>query len=180
MEIQYLRKLKYLLEKTQCRVFFILNSQKDELSQSCKVQRYTRFKYSKIESILNPDGSYQRFIAHIEPRVNSKASCSACGKPCPGYDSKPDPRLFQFVPLFNVPLYFSYVMRRVQCSHCGGVKTESVPWASGKHQTCEVFRKFLASWAKRLSWKDTATSFDTSWDTVYRSTGLFSGLSTMA
>ncbi len=31
------------------------------------------------------------------------------------------------------------------------------------------YRLFLATWAKRLSWKETAIVFGTSWDTIYRS-----------
>ncbi len=59
-------------------------------------------------------------------------------------------------------------MRRVNCPDCG-VKVEQVPWAQGKNTSCNVYRHFLASWAKHLSWKQTARCFRTSWDTVYRS-----------
>jgi transposase len=30
------------------------------------------------------------------------------------------------------------------------------------------YQVFLARWAKRLSWKETADIFETSWDTVFR------------
>ena len=56
-------------------------------------------------------------------------------------------------------------MRRVNCSTCG-VKIEKTPWADGKYTSCNSFRSFLASWAKRLSWKETASRFHTSWDIV--------------
>jgi transposase len=59
-------------------------------------------------------------------------------------------------------------MRRVDCKRCG-VTVEAVPWASGKMQTTYALTWFLASWAKVLSWKETARRFRTSWDTVYRS-----------
>jgi len=59
-------------------------------------------------------------------------------------------------------------MRRVACPECG-VKVELVPWADGKHASCNVFRHFLAAWARRLTWKETAECFRTSWDTVCRS-----------
>ncbi|MFQ3269818.1 MAG: transposase [Lentimonas sp.] len=49
-------------------------------------------------------------------------------------------------------------MRRGDCA-AGGVKVEKVPWAQGKHSCCDVFRHFLASWAKRISWKETAECF---------------------
>jgi len=80
----------------------------------------------------------------------------------------PKPRLFEFIPIWNIPVFLSYTMRRVDCRDCG-VKVEAVPWASGKHACCDVHRHFLASWAKRLSWKETAQCFQTSWDTVCRS-----------
>jgi transposase len=59
-------------------------------------------------------------------------------------------------------------MRRVECPDCG-VKTEKIPWAEGKLTCCNVFRLFLATWARRLSWKETASCFNTSWDIVFGS-----------
>jgi len=80
----------------------------------------------------------------------------------------PEPRQFAFVPIFNIAVFLSYTMRRVDCPTCG-VKIERVPWADGKRSQCNVFRHFLATWAKRLSWKETATCFGVKWDTVRRS-----------
>ena len=59
-------------------------------------------------------------------------------------------------------------MRRVDCKQCG-VKVEKIPWAQGKHSCCDSYRHFLAHWAKKISWKETAESFNTSWDNVCRS-----------
>lgn len=59
-------------------------------------------------------------------------------------------------------------MRRVQCPTCG-IRTEKIPWADGRFASCNVFRHFLASWARRLSWKETATCLNTSWDNVCNS-----------
>lgn len=58
-------------------------------------------------------------------------------------------------------------MRRADCPDCG-VKVEWLPWADGKHRSTYSYRIFLASWAKRLSWKETAAIFGTSWDSAYR------------
>jgi transposase len=58
-------------------------------------------------------------------------------------------------------------MRRVDCPRCG-VTVEMVPWAAGKTAATHAFVWFLASWAKVLSWKETAKRFRTSWDTVFR------------
>ncbi|MFC3107362.1 transposase [Undibacterium arcticum] len=58
-----------------------------------------------------------------------------------------------------------YRMRRVDCRRCG-VKVEQVPWGCGKHQMTTAYVLFLAHWARKLSWKETALSFHTSWDKV--------------
>ena len=117
---------------------------------------------------MEGEGQNARIVAEVKPRANSRPRCSGCRKPAPGYDRMPAPRLFEFIPVFNIPVFLSYTMRRVQCPQCG-VKVESVPWAEGKHASCNVFRHFLATWARRLSWKETAECFRTSWDTVRRS-----------
>jgi transposase len=50
-------------------------------------------------------------------------------------------------------------MRRVDCTACGGVKVEQVPWARGKQELTSTYQQFLAHWAKKLSWKEVAVSF---------------------
>ncbi|MFQ3242415.1 MAG: transposase [Lentimonas sp.] len=101
---------------------------------------------------------HQRIIVEVRALRGTKPKCSGCGKACPGYDRMAEPRLFEFVPVWNIPVQLSYTMRRVDCAQCG-VKVEKVPWAQGKHSCCDVFRHFLASWAKRISWKETAECF---------------------
>ncbi|MEX2263811.1 MAG: ISL3 family transposase [Bryobacteraceae bacterium] len=50
----------------------------------------------------------------------------------------------------------------------GGVVTvEEVPWADGKRTLTKAYMLFLARWARRLSWKETAEAFRTSWDKVF-------------
>jgi transposase len=56
-------------------------------------------------------------------------------------------------------------MRRVDCK-ASGVIVEAVPWADGKHQLTKAYMLFLARWARKLSGKETAQSFRTSWDQV--------------
>jgi len=103
----------------------------------------------------------------IEPRANGRPLCSGCGREAPGYDRLP-PRRFEFVPLWQIAVFFVYAMRRVDCPRCG-VKVEQVPWCDGKHQLTTTYRWFLAGWAKRLSWKGTAEAFGTTWQNVFRS-----------
>jgi len=58
-------------------------------------------------------------------------------------------------------------MRRVDCRRCGVVTVEEVPWGDGKRTLTKAYMLFLASWARRLSWKETAAAFRTSWDKVF-------------
>jgi len=102
----------------------------------------------------------------IEPRANGRAICSGCGQAAPGYDRQPE-RRFEFVPLWQIAVFFVYAMRRVECANCG-VRVEQVPWCDGKNQLTTTYRWFLAAWAKRLSWKGVAEAFGTSWQNVFR------------
>src|SRR6266849_1732477 len=58
-------------------------------------------------------------------------------------------------------------MRRVDCRRCAAVVVEEVPWGDGKRTQTKAYMLFLARWARRLSWKETAEAFHTSWDKVY-------------
>ena len=59
-------------------------------------------------------------------------------------------------------------MRRIDCRTCG-VRVEAVPWGIGKHQLTKAYMLFLAHWARKLSWQETAVSFRTTWDKVCQS-----------
>ena len=104
----------------------------------------------------------------IEPRANSRPTCSGCGRKRPGYDRQPEPRRFQFVPLWGIAVVFLYAMRRADCPKCG-VTVERVPWAEGKSHLTTTYQWFLARWARRLAWKEVAEAFRTSWENVFRS-----------
>jgi len=124
------------------------------------------FVYVKVS--IEKIGRRDAILVDIRNRKNSLAVCSKCGKPGPVYDHMPDHRQFEFIPLWNIAVYFHYRMRRVDCKTCG-VHVEQVPWAEGKSPITKPFALFLARWAKRLSWKETAKAFCTTWDTVFRS-----------
>jgi len=104
----------------------------------------------------------------VVPRQGSRARCSRCGQACPTYDHAPRPRVWNLPPLFKFAMGMIYTMRRVDCPTCG-VVVEKVPWATGKHGLCDGFRLLLASWARKLSWEETAQSFKVSWADVYAS-----------
>ena len=101
----------------------------------------------------------------IQPRSNSRPVCSGCGHKRPGYDRSPQ-RLFEFIPMWGIKVFFRYAPRRVDCPGCG-VRVERMPWVSGKHRLTEAYAWFLAGWANRLSWKEVAEAFRTSWDHVF-------------
>lgn len=106
-------------------------------------------------------------LVGIRPSAGSRPICSGCGCHASGYDRLTE-RRFEFVPLWGLVVDFVDALRRVNCTSCG-VKVERVPGSDDKHRTTYSYRLFLATWAKRLSWKETAKVFGTSWDTVYRS-----------
>jgi transposase len=108
--------------------------------------------------------------AEIRPRAKGRPICSGCGEAGPGYDTLAA-RRFVFVPLWGMPVYFVYAMRRVDCPRCG-VRVERVPWAEGKNHLTRSYAWFLAGWAKRMSWSDVAAAFRTSWENVFRSVGM--------
>lgn len=100
----------------------------------------------------------------VRPRYGATPICSSCQQRAPGYDHLAE-RWFEFIGVWGFLVFFRYRMRRVNCPRCG-VLVEAVPWASGKHQLTKAYMLFLAHWARKLSWKDVATSFQTSWDKV--------------
>jgi transposase len=130
-----------------------------------RVQKFKSFVYGNVIWV-NSD-QVLALLVEILARANSKPICSGCGRSGPCYDTL-EPRKFEFVPLWNIPVFFMYAMRRVNCKRCG-VKTEMVPWADGKHTLTKCYMQFLAAWAKKLSWKETALSFRTTWEKVFQS-----------
>jgi transposase len=105
-------------------------------------------------------------VVDIEPRKNSQPSCPVCGKRRSVYDTQ-DPRLFEYVPLRGFQVFFRYSPRRSNCPTHGAL-VERIPWVNGKEQLKHAYKVFLARWAKRLFWKETADIFKTSWDSVLR------------
>jgi transposase len=127
-----------------------------------RVERYKSFVYG--DPRWADDAGRLTIEVPIEPRANSRPVCSGCRKPRPGYD-RLAPRRFEFVPLWQIAVVFVYALRRVDCPECG-VKAEQVPWANGKSRLTTTYQWFLAGWAKRLSWKETAEAFHTTWEHV--------------
>lgn len=128
--------------------------------------KHKSFVYKK-ENLETHQGK-SCIVVDIEARKNSRPMCSSCDKPGTIYDHQREVRYFEFIPLWGITVLFRYVMRRVGCKRCG-VKIESVPWCKGKNQQTLAYQLFLARWARRLSWKEVAEVFSTTWGKVYRS-----------
>ena len=121
------------------------------------------FIFQNERLFCDDDGSL-RIEIDIRPRVNGRPVCSGCGRHAPGYDRLAE-RRFEFIPLWQIPVFFVYVMRRVACRRCG-VKVEAVPWSDSKSPITRTFAWFLSTWATRLSWEEVARIFGVSWQTV--------------
>lgn len=131
-----------------------------------RVQPLKGFRYQSARLVegARPDG--QPVIeVNVAARKGAKACCGRCGRKAPGYDSK-KVRCWQFISLWQIPIFLVYAARRVECPRCG-VSVERLPWASGKLRVCDALRVFLAQWAKLLSWQETATRFQVQWHDVY-------------
>ena len=132
------------------------------LNKCCKFKSFV-FTGAKFNEKMDA------IIVTISPGVNSKPLCSCCSRPAPGYDTASEPRWFEVIPIWGFHVYFEYQMRRVACPYCQRVVVEKVPWADGKNHLTHYYCKYLADWAKDISWKGVAKRFHTSWQTVCKS-----------
>ena len=128
-----------------------------------RVQKFKSFVYEEVRWV--DEAQAATIEAVLRPRSNSRAVCSGCGNPRPGYDTLPI-RRFEFIPMWGIKVFFLYAPRRVDCPACG-VRVELMPWVAGKHRLTEAYAWFLAGWARRLSWKEVAVAFRTTWDHVF-------------
>jgi transposase len=137
-----------------------------------RVQRFVGFVFGEVRLLyLQQQPESIEIEISIEPHRQIRGRCSRCQQPAPGYDRLPQ-RRWLFVPLWGIPTYFRYAPRRVNCGD-HGVVVEHIPWSDGKRRVTYAMMGFLARWARRLSWRETACTFQTSWETVYRSVEWF-------
>lgn len=133
------------------------------------MQHFVGFVYHEVRMY----GQSQSLSIEItlEPHEGIRGRCSQCQRSTPGYDRLPE-RRWSFVPVWGIPTYFLYAPRRVECAE-HGVVVEHIPWSEGKRPVTCAMMGFLARWARRLSWRETAQVFQTSWEAVYRSVEWF-------
>ena len=134
------------------------------------MQRFAGFVYQEVRLHCH-QGLPQSIEIILQPHQGIHRRCSHCQRPAPGYDCLPE-RRWQFVPLWGIPTHFRYAPRRVECAE-HGVAVEHIPWSDGKRQTTLAMMAFLARWARRMSWRETARVFQTSWESVFRSVEWF-------
>lgn len=134
-----------------------------------RIQHFSGFVYQEVR--LRSRWRRLRVEIHIEPHQNMRGRCCECRQAAPGYDRLPE-RSWLFVPLWGINTYFLYAPRRVECSE-HGVVVEHIPWSEGKRPVTITMMCFLSRWARRLSWRETARAFQTSWECVYRSVEWF-------
>jgi transposase len=135
-----------------------------------QVQRFVGFVYREVR-LQCDQGKPQSIEITLEPHAGIRGRCSRCQKPAPGYDRLPQRRWLS-IPLWNIPTYFCYAPRRVECAE-HGIVVEHIPWNDGKRPVTCAMMGFLARWGRRLSWRETARAFQTSWEAVYRSVEWF-------
>ena len=129
------------------------------------------FVYQQTEMVYEGEKP-KRIEVTLEAHGGIRARCSRCQQPAPGYDRSRHQRKWEFVPLWAIPVILQYAPRRVECSE-HGVIVEHLPWSIGKRPVAIPMMIFLAHWARRMSWRETARSFRTSWEMVYRSVEWF-------
>jgi len=134
-----------------------------------RIQHFVGFVYQEVR--LCRHRGRLRIEIRIEPHLGIRGKCSECRQPAPGYDRLPD-RTWLFIPLWGIVTCFLYGPRRVECPE-HGVIVEHIPWSEGKRPITLAMMGFLARWARRLSWRETARAFQTSWEAVYRSVEWF-------
>jgi transposase len=134
------------------------------------IQHFVGFVYREVR-LKRHRGKPRHIEIRLEAHSSIRGKCSECLEPAPGYDRLPE-RWWQFVPLWGIKTYFVYGPRRVECAQ-HGVVVEHIPWSEGKRPLTRAMMVFLARWARHLSWRQTARSFQTSWEAVYRSVEWF-------
>src|SRR5271156_1649665 len=135
------------------------------------LQPFPGFVYRDIRLQCHRDGQPRCVEITVRAHQGRAARCSRCRKPAPGYDQLAQ-RSWLFVPLWGMVTWFLYAARRVHCPE-HGVVVEHVPWSDGKRPVTLAMMCFLSRWARRLSWRETARAFGTSWECVYRSVQWF-------
>ena len=135
------------------------------------LQHFPGFVFQDIRLHCHRDGQPSHVEITVQAHGGIGPKCSRCLQPAPGYDQL-EQRRWLFPPLWGLKAFFLYAARRVECA-THGVVVEQIPWSQGKRPVTIAMMCFLSQWARRLSWRETARAFHTSWECVYRSVEWF-------
>lgn len=109
--------------------------------------------------------THGRLEAELAPDRRYSPRCGVCGNKANYRDTRPT-RKFRHVPLWGIDVFLCYAPRRVACSHCGGIYTEELPWATGQRRFTKALMVTLATWARVLTWEQVCRLFRCAWGTV--------------
>lgn len=102
---------------------------------------------------------------HVTLYKSAQSRCPICGKKCPGYDHKYQPRTWRHLDFGPCFVYVQAQVRRVSCSE-HGVHTEMVPFAHHHTTFTKEFELQLAYVAIHLNRSQVAKLMRVSWNTV--------------
>lgn len=123
------------------------------------------FVYERIEFLKAGENGRLDVVIRAHEQIAPK--CSKCLQARPGYDRLPG-RCWRQVSLWQILCYLHYAPRRVNCP-IDGIVVEHLPWSEGKRPLTIGMMAFLSMWARRMSWRETASAFKVSWESVFRS-----------
>lgn len=121
------------------------------------------FKYGKIIF----DKTNKKLTVWLNHKKRSKGKCPECQEFCPRHNYQ-KVRYFTFISFWGYTIKIAYKPRRVICKQ-HGIITEYMPWANGKSPITKAFSLVISNLAKKLSWKETAEFYKTSWHHVFTS-----------
>ena len=96
-------------------------------------------------------------LIRIVPRKNSRPVCSELSSVRDRFTIiKRNERRFRVHPVVESGNLLRIPHAASQLPISVASPSKQVPWGDGKHRTTILYRWFLAKWAERLSWKETA------------------------
>ena len=79
-----------------------------------RIEKHASFVYHRVRF---REGQTDVLDIDVRPRRGARPVCSGCSRRGSVYDRLAE-REFQFVPLWGIPVFLLYSMRRVNCRRC--------------------------------------------------------------
>jgi transposase len=125
--------------------------------------------YSQIHGITSPwHGSDVRLdvpAGKVEVIAENRgdACCPKCGKPCPGYDTRP--RRWRHLDTCQLRTWLVADVPRVECPECG-VMQAATPWSDPGSRFTALFERVVIDSLKEASFSAVARRLGLTWDEV--------------